>query len=232
MKTFNQRRAFLWMALIALLFCLLPGAARAVVTITGTAGSTINASVSAPSAGDFITGSSIQTPFQSVTNDLATIKVQQPRNALVAFALVGLGGAVSETLHPAMSGPSLTVTGTTRFGTPSTVAVVSGLTVATGDAIDAALHIEWAMSTHATVGWLVLYATIGSGSPIEIPGAHCYINEGLSTGTRARASMEGRLIATSSGALTVQLFVFLGGSDNWDNLGGGSIRARVFGGGL
>lgn len=64
--------ALLIPAVIACLF-LIPGFARAVTTLTGTSGTVVNASCSAPSAGDFITGASIQTPLQSVENDLATI---------------------------------------------------------------------------------------------------------------------------------------------------------------
>ena len=67
-------RAVRWGLLLAALLALLPGSALAVATLTGTAGSSINAQVTAPSSGDLINGSSIQVPLTSIVNDLATIK--------------------------------------------------------------------------------------------------------------------------------------------------------------
>lgn len=92
------RSRLVLLAALALCF-MLPGSAGAVATITGVAGTTINAVVSAPSAGDLITGSSIQTPMQSVVNDLATISTG---NVTIAGNKTFTGtDVIASTLHVA-----------------------------------------------------------------------------------------------------------------------------------
>ena len=86
------------MAALVLLVCLLPATGRAVTTITGSAGAQVNAQASAPSAGDFITGSSIQVPVQSLANDLAFF-----RDAATVTNIYATPGTVTWTAPTAAS---------------------------------------------------------------------------------------------------------------------------------
>lgn len=120
-----KARALRWVLLLAVLLALLPGAALATTTITGTAGTTLNAQATAPSPGDFITASSIQTPLTSVLNDLATIKSgTYTTSATVTHnGTETVGGTLQATgagVITAKSGGSLTVQ------TSSTFAAFSG----------------------------------------------------------------------------------------------------------
>jgi len=147
----------------------------------------------------------------------------QTQRAIKAMAFVGLGGTALEQLTAAGSGPSLTVGGTTLFGAPSTVATVGAPANAiSGTTVTVTVNLDWDMGTHAHPAWLTCYATLGGGSPVEIPGARYYCPDGV-TSTRTRATMTGQFQASGPGAVVVTLYAFLGASDVWGNLGGGSM---------
>ena len=65
--------------------CAFPAYVLASVVLTGSAGTSIQATVTAPAAGDLVTGASIQVPFQSVINDLATIKGATTQQTIVNY---------------------------------------------------------------------------------------------------------------------------------------------------
>lgn len=63
-----------YLLLLALIVALIPGAVLASTTLTGVPASAVVGSYVAPTAGDFVTGSSIQVPVQGLANDLATLR--------------------------------------------------------------------------------------------------------------------------------------------------------------
>jgi hypothetical protein len=88
------------LCLVALL-CLLPGRSLASIVLTGVPASNVVGSYTAPSAGDMITGNSIQVPVQGLANDVATLAAGGNLGSPIALgdASVVIGpGAVTKAL--------------------------------------------------------------------------------------------------------------------------------------
>jgi hypothetical protein len=207
------------------------------VTITGTAGSAVNAQCTAPidgPPGDFVTGGALQAMAQSIEDDIATLDTKLAAETTARLAAVveivaplapsTVSSSPLETLNGGSSGSGSWVASTVARVT----ATVTNEQAAVGDRITARLScnifIQHDSSIDTVSAKLVLIQSFG-GANVEtdmVGGEVCLVNL---TGN-SRLVIDGVATVATAGPWRVELRVFSKNPERVDLRGDGMLWAR------